>query len=210
MVNRIFCIGDHIPVADHVFGALLIDPSRGEDLERAYAYTGAPRALALDLRSPLTEEQVRALTALFFQPSYLRVVHVGDKPVPLLEAYLEAQGLSDVEIHPGRFDGDIWVRNLDEATLSALGARIPQQALQAENEALRLRLRVTETELRNQQQYLDALRSDHETRQLQDYYTHEYEILPRWYKRLGQVIKVVTGKRTFSSLFRDDVKKYKT
>lgn len=45
--------------------------------------------------------------------------------------------------------------------------------------------------------------------QLKKFYYNEYEILPVWYKRLGHIIKVVMGKRTFVSLFRNDVKKYK-
>ena len=40
-------------------------------------------------------------------------------------------------------------------------------------------------------------------------YNSENEILPGWYKRFGHILKVLTGKRTFRSLFRDDVKKHK-
>jgi hypothetical protein len=46
-------------------------------------------------------------------------------------------------------------------------------------------------------------------RELQHFYDKEYEILPLWYKRLGHVLKVIMGKRTFLSLFNDKVKKYK-
>jgi hypothetical protein len=42
-----------------------------------------------------------------------------------------------------------------------------------------------------------------------EWYHHEYEILPTWYKRLGHVIKVLMGRRTFRSLFSDKAKKYK-
>jgi len=42
-----------------------------------------------------------------------------------------------------------------------------------------------------------------------DFYKNEYEILPLWFKQLGHVLKVVIGKRTFKSLFNDNVKKYK-
>lgn len=42
-----------------------------------------------------------------------------------------------------------------------------------------------------------------------DWYHKEYEILPLWYKRFGHILKVLLGKRTFKSLYRDDVKKYK-
>jgi len=41
-----------------------------------------------------------------------------------------------------------------------------------------------------------------------EWYHHEYEILPTWYKRIGHLIKVMMGKRTFRSLFSDKVKKY--
>lgn len=40
------------------------------------------------------------------------------------------------------------------------------------------------------------------------WYYHEYEILPGWYKKLGHVIKVLMGKRSFRSLFDDNVKKH--
>jgi hypothetical protein len=42
-----------------------------------------------------------------------------------------------------------------------------------------------------------------------EWYQHEYEILPVFYKRFGHVIKVLMGKRTFRSLFNDKLKKYK-
>jgi hypothetical protein len=41
------------------------------------------------------------------------------------------------------------------------------------------------------------------------WYENEYEILPLWYKRFGHIIKVITGKRTFRSLFNDNIKKHK-
>lgn len=42
-----------------------------------------------------------------------------------------------------------------------------------------------------------------------DWYTKEYEVLPLWFKRIGHIVKAVTGKRTVQSLFSDKVKKYK-
>ncbi|WP_165758961.1 glycosyltransferase family 4 protein [Niastella yeongjuensis] len=35
-----------------------------------------------------------------------------------------------------------------------------------------------------------------------NWYYNEYEILPLWYKRLGHIIKVLTGKRSIKSLFK--------
>jgi hypothetical protein len=37
---------------------------------------------------------------------------------------------------------------------------------------------------------------------IQEWYSKEYEILPKWYKRTGHVIKAFMGKRTFRSLFK--------
>ena len=42
-----------------------------------------------------------------------------------------------------------------------------------------------------------------------NWYRNEYEILPRWYKRLGHILKVLMGKRTFKSLFDKNAPKYK-
>ncbi|MDB5277544.1 MAG: hypothetical protein JWR61_2499 [Ferruginibacter sp.] len=42
-----------------------------------------------------------------------------------------------------------------------------------------------------------------------DWYHKEHEILPLWYKQFGHIIKVIMGKRSFRSLFDDNVKKYK-
>jgi len=41
------------------------------------------------------------------------------------------------------------------------------------------------------------------------WYHNEYENLPLWYKRFGHIVKVLMGKRSFRSLFSDNVKKYK-
>ncbi|MFN4313884.1 MAG: hypothetical protein ACK4E0_06310 [Chitinophagaceae bacterium] len=46
-------------------------------------------------------------------------------------------------------------------------------------------------------------------RAISEFYRTEYEILPTWYKRFGHIIKVLMGKRSFRSLFNDNVKKYK-
>ncbi|HKO82395.1 MAG TPA: hypothetical protein VJU78_18425 [Chitinophagaceae bacterium] len=81
--------------------------------------------------------------------------------------------------------------------------------LERELGGLRKKIAFTETELNHQKQYNDILRSEHSTKELQRYYDQEYEILPKWYKRFGHILKVITGKRTFRSLFSDEVKKYK-
>jgi hypothetical protein len=42
-----------------------------------------------------------------------------------------------------------------------------------------------------------------------DFYKKEYEILPLWYKQFGHIVKVIMGKRSFKSLYNDNVQKYK-
>jgi hypothetical protein len=48
-----------------------------------------------------------------------------------------------------------------------------------------------------------------QVKEMANFYKNEYEILPMWYKRFGHILKVIMGKRTFKSLFNDNVKKYK-
>lgn len=38
--------------------------------------------------------------------------------------------------------------------------------------------------------------------EIQEWYNKEYEILPKWYKRVGHIVKVAQGKRSFRSLFK--------
>jgi len=80
--------------------------------------------------------------------------------------------------------------------------------LREENSLIARKIVSIESELSNQKEYADLLRSSHSTRKLQDYYTNEYEILPTWYKRVGHIIKVITGKRSFKSLLNDKLKKH--
>ncbi len=83
------------------------------------------------------------------------------------------------------------------------------QRLEDEQAVVQKRQVLLEAELANQQEYVQVLRSNHQAKEIQDYYTREYEVLPLWFKRLGHMVKVLMGKRTFRSLYRDDVKKYK-
>ena len=69
-----------------------------------------------------------------------------------------------------------------------------------------------EEKLANAEKTISVIRSKYKDdyENLFKWYHNEYEILPLWYKRFGHILKVLTGKRTFRSLFNDDVKKYKT
>lgn len=65
------------------------------------------------------------------------------------------------------------------------------------------------SDLNNQKEYLQFFRNQDEAIKINQFYHNEYEILPLWYKKLGHIIKVLMGKRTFHSLFDNNVKKYK-
>jgi hypothetical protein len=55
---------------------------------------------------------------------------------------------------------------------------------------------------------LDMSSQHNEVNYILNFYKNEYEILPLWFKRLGHIIKVFMGKRTFKSLFDDNVKRH--
>jgi hypothetical protein len=110
---------------------------------------------------------------------------------------------------------------IDEAELN-LQKDVPQiYFLLKENRMLALKEQQLQIKAALLEEKLDSLKSYHlhtnapETRykkqvtELLDFYNTEYEVLPLWFKRLGHIVKVITGKRTFKSLFNDNVKKYK-
>ena len=71
------------------------------------------------------------------------------------------------------------------------------------------KLKRTTEDLINQKTYLNLLRDEDEANKINRFYYYEYEILPKWYKQLGHIIKVLIGKRNFRSLFNSNIKKYK-
>lgn len=75
------------------------------------------------------------------------------------------------------------------------------ELLQNENLNIILYNSFLKEELNNYKEHLEILKSSHQAKAIQDYYQEQYEILPLWYKRVGHLIKVLTGKRTFKSLF---------
>jgi regulator of replication initiation timing len=88
-----------------------------------------------------------------------------------------------------------------------------------ENMALKIRLReshkknkVLQERLNNAETTIEIIKSKYKDDydNLFKWYHQEYEILPLWFKRLGHIVKVFTGKRAFLSLFSDNVKKYKS
>jgi len=84
------------------------------------------------------------------------------------------------------------------------------RSLMASNDQLISKSERIEEELESlQMNYnITIVRYKKQVTELQMFYDNEYEILPLWYKRLGHLIKVVMGKRSFRSLFDDKAKKY--
>lgn len=79
--------------------------------------------------------------------------------------------------------------------------------LQAEQVSLVRQLQQQKTNEDNLRLYLEIQKKD--LAKALDWYYYEHEILPLWYKQFGHIIKVIMGKRSFRSLFNDNVKKYK-
>lgn len=77
------------------------------------------------------------------------------------------------------------------------------------NLELKEKLRLSLLDLENQKTYLEIMKEEDEAIKINDFYYNEYEILPGWYKKAGHLLKVMMGKRTFRSLFDNNVKKYK-
>jgi hypothetical protein len=64
-------------------------------------------------------------------------------------------------------------------------------------------------EVENYKTFLQLIHSQDEAGKINAFYHNEYEVLPLWFKRFGHVIKVVMGKRSFTSLYDKSAKKYK-
>ncbi|RYY14546.1 MAG: hypothetical protein EOO04_30045 [Chitinophagaceae bacterium] len=94
---------------------------------------------------------------------------------------------------------------LSEGLRAYVAQQQQQEALLAENRKLK-------QQQASDQKTINVIRTKYKDdyENLFKWYHNEYEILPMWYKKIGQLIKVLMGKRTFKSLFSDDVKKYKS
>jgi len=91
-----------------------------------------------------------------------------------------------------------------------LFAMLEEKAIFAKQlEHYEINLRGLKKEIESKEEYIANFHMKSAMKKMVDFYHYEYEILPTWYKRLGHIIKVITGKRTFRSLFSDKVKKYK-
>jgi len=135
----------------------------------------------------------------------------------ILNIFLNAEGETVKDFFNLKFDCEKHLRN-EETTIYHMIRNLQQKSLEvAECRAL---ISLLKEDVSSKQAYLDFLLGKYKERnegpinlneimKLKKYYHQEYEILPLWYKRFGHIIKVVMGKRTFRSLFNDNVEKYK-
>lgn len=82
-------------------------------------------------------------------------------------------------------------------------------AVTKEIELLKIKNLYLQNELENYIHHNNLLRSTHNGTEIQQYYDSEYEVLPGWFKKAGHLLKVVTGKRTWSSLLNKNIKNFK-
>ena len=66
-----------------------------------------------------------------------------------------------------------------------------------ENESLKQKVNELMLELDNSKTYLEIALRQKETENILRFYHKEYEVLPLWYKRVGHLIKIVTGRRSW-------------
>lgn len=219
MINRIFFISESVyrlPAKAGLYAAIRLtgDP---DGAYRALSPGTTPFAI-------VREEGMTPVGAFSFIPGYIGLIRVGerfDQPASFLRHYVallrgEKPYGNDLffegpeAVIPALVD-DLEVAEAELArenpTLYATVLRL--QASEAERDNLTELNRGLASELDSQRQFVEVLRSGHAAKEIQEYYNREYEILPLWYKRAGHLLKVLTGKRTWRSLFRDDVKKYR-
>ncbi|AMM51850.1 hypothetical protein TH61_12605 [Rufibacter sp. DG15C] len=140
--------------------------------------------------------------------------------------YIENHYVENYLLH-GRVEEDVFVNGalgLEESNLVSILGKTEERfkisnpilynsllIIKSERQEIR-KLKVInynyEKELLANREYLRVLRNTKQYEEVLKFYTNEYEVLPLWFKRVGHVIKVVTGKRTLKSLFNKNYIKY--
>ncbi len=86
-------------------------------------------------------------------------------------------------------------------TLATLA--LATKKMQDENNLLWQKIGYLTRELGHYKVFNQQLKEQDESEKILQFYHREYEQLPLWYKRFGHIIKVITGKRKLSSLFKN-------
>ena len=129
----------------------------------------------------------------------------ADSHVVLLIFNLPAMSFYDIYLEMKSREHEFKKNNPQRFSLLEEGAKLKRQL-----EKYEITVQGLKKDLESKQEYVANLHIPESTmKKVVDFYYYEYEILPLWYKRFGHIIKVLMGKRTFRSLFNDDVKKYK-
>lgn len=125
----------------------------------------------------------------------------------LEKMFIELHSLSDIILLDEAFKKEEEVLKKNNQPLYLIkqqNQELREKVLQTEEI---LKAAINEIEIKDA--HIEILRAHSQATHLQNYYTNEYEILPLWYKRFGHLLKVISGKRSFRSLFTDKEKKYK-
>ena len=114
------------------------------------------------------------------------IVQPGDVPVD--HFFRRMESLIDLFISAHTYEADL-IKRLVKSSDTALVQTLKNKALESEIKVM---------------DELARLRSGNkELEDILEFYHREYEVLPLWYKRVGHILKVVMGKRSFKSLFSD-------
>lgn len=141
-----------------------------------------------------------------------------------LKEGLEAQGYSNVEIISPPESGCVTLGLVHGYIFQSAGSSLPDlvvtgmeapveqiqeivpvfsksemrtaiEKINRQNKQMENNLRLANTELENYKQFLKVALQEKETEKILAFYHKEYEVLPLWFKRLGHVVKIVTGHR---------------
>jgi hypothetical protein len=131
------------------------------------------------------DEKVSALRGIVFGQNWL-----DDQ-----EFFVGASVISNDEIYDfiywvEQYEKELYESNPQFFSLLALKRKLQYEVLDLKGKVQNLSER-----LNNEKTYNALLKENHQAKLLQEYYDHEYEVLPTWFKRFGHIIKIITGKR---------------
>jgi hypothetical protein len=170
-----------------------------------------------------TDSPQNALIIRLRQQGWPEILQWEIPPYSWLTQPQQAADIAGALLQNGQIPDPIFIKGKDFGDTLSLEQQLHQhyQSLLDEHPALRIILtkqrqadhqlaalkkenRILQERLQNAQHTVSLIRTkykdDYDT--LFNWYQQEYEALPLWYRRFGQLIKVLTGKRTPKSLYR--------
>lgn len=167
---------------------------------KAQAFPAVQVIVAAALQNRYADNEKQAITNVY--KSWLQSPNISSHIL-----YINVSQLGALEIIDQALEAEEGLFRQQNASLYSL--KNQNRQLQKQVQQLELICQLAQQEISNQVSHNQILRSQSHATALQNYYNSEYEVLPLWYKRLGHIIKVLIGKRSFRSLFSDKVKKYR-